>query len=284
MAKKNKKNVNVKAVAFGLALLLAGGGLMFYSNSLSEDSGIVKQQHSAVKGVEKKIEPKNVNIVEKTKLSKKDETAKPKPAPLKTVQVEKESTAKELVAIEGVHYEVLEESLNIPPFNGITISEFFWLGCSHCQNFEPEVAKWVSELNKSQPTVVIKKAVPGNSRWTEDAKVFFAMKELNAKSEDVSKMLSFYQKEAKVNGTLPTKELIKSFFELLELDANKAMALIESPTALVSKMVDAEKEFKKLNQGGVPAFVINGRYKLKFDTARSYDDIYQIINAVSKVK
>lgn len=200
----------------------------------------------------------------------------------KTSEASKIAPLKELK--EGVHYEVLKKPLNVAPFNGATLTEFFWLGCPHCQNFEPHVQKWKQEIQKEMNFQVVKVPVPGSPRWNMDSKVYYTIKEMGGTGDHVTKMLALYGKEAKENRKLPDLGKIKSYFGELGFDEDKAMEIFNNKKLMKENLKLAESEFLKINQGGVPGFIVNGKYKMKFDAIRSDDDAYQIIRALSHKK
>jgi thiol:disulfide interchange protein DsbA len=43
--------------------------------------------------------------------------------------------------VEGVHFRTLDQPISHSGA-AITVSEFFWYGCSHCENFEPILQRW----------------------------------------------------------------------------------------------------------------------------------------------
>lgn len=194
--------------------------------------------------------------------------------------------------LEGTHYEVLDESIEVPLFDGTVISEFFWLGCPHCQRFEPLVHQWKDDLVASGVnTIISKNAVPsvnGNglveeARWTFDSKVYYTMKELNATDEQVSDMLKLYEIYAAKMRSYPQPEDIKEFFITVKLDGDKALEIMESDI-IKEKMLKSNTEFEKTGASGVPVFVINGKYKIKFDNIKSDNDINVILQHLSQKK
>lgn len=252
------------AVAIAAAL-----GVAAYS--ATNTNNIAEVQH----GVEEKLaQQETTNTIV--------ETASTKAVKNDTIVNKVEKPFKELK--EGVHYDVLDKPLALPPHNGAIITEFFWLGCGHCQNFEPKVQIWNKMLNEDMKTTIHKVAVPGSARWNMDSKVYFTMKRLGGTSEQVTKMLSLYQKEAQMYKAFPTEERIESFFAEVGLDKVKAMEIFRDNSALADDLRVANEEFAKTNAGGVPAFVVNGKYKLRFDAITSDNDAYEILRALSNKK
>ena len=80
--------------------------------------------------------------------------------------------------IEGTHYAILEDPW--PAQNGIvTVKEFFWYGCPHCESFEPTLHRW----QKNLPAEVSLEQVP--AVWAKlmdlHAKAFFIAQSMQAK-------------------------------------------------------------------------------------------------------
>ena len=193
----------------------------------------------------------------------------------------KSQTNNTMYVKEGVHYDTLKTPLSLPPYNGTIISEFFWLGCPHCQNFEADVNRWKSVLNQTKPTIVDKNAVPGSERWNLDARVFYTMKKLNASDKQITDMLSLYKREALLYKTLPTIKRMESLFVEVGFDSKSAMEILNDENALKDELTFSNNEFTKLNAGGVPAFVVNGKYKIRFDNVSSNEQILEIIKYLS---
>ena len=185
---------------------------------------------------------------------------------------------------EGVHYDVLDSPLTIPENSGVTITEFFWLGCSHCQEFEAHVAEWDKKLNKISPTRFIKIAVPGSDRWTMDARVFYTAKKLGASNEQITKLLGLYEHERVANKKFPSEADFSRYFSEIGVNSNEAMAIFNNKDELKTELAFADKEFEKINASGVPSFVVNGKYKVRFDTLTNIVDVYPLLTALSKLK
>lgn len=189
------------------------------------------------------------------------------------------------IPVEGTHYEVLEQSLDVDLNDQLVISEFFWLGCPHCQTFEPAVQGWKQMLKADGENVrVDKTAVPGNDRWNYDSAVYFTMKEMGATDEQVTQMLALYEEEGKVHKTYPTPERVKTFFTKLGFDAEVAMATISNTEFLNPTLQKANTEYNKTESGGVPVFVINGKYKILFGGMESEKEILDTMKYINTLK
>ena len=57
---------------------------------------------------------------------------------------------------EGFDYRILPVAQPVDAKGKVEVIEFFWYGCPHCYDFEPELSAWV----KRQPKDVVFKRVP----------------------------------------------------------------------------------------------------------------------------
>ena len=135
-------------------------------------------------------------------------------------------------------------------------------------------------LNVDGKAKVAKTAAPGNPRWYQDASVFFTLKELGASDVQISLMLKMYEAERIKNKSLPDNTDIASFFEKLGFDKIKAMEVLNNSQKLESHLNKANAEYNKTDSQGVPTFVVNGKYKLKFDKMESEE---MVVNAIKQL-
>lgn len=273
------------ATAIIAALGVGAYSLNTTSTSISDDQHGVEEKLAQTTSVAKESLVTEVAEGKETTSATKslvNEVSEATPAKVESIVSKVEKPLMDIK--EGVHYDTLSNQLVLPPHNGAIITEFFWLGCPHCQNFEPLVLKWKEMLNEDMTTMVSKVAVPGSARWNTDSKVFYTMKELDATDEQITAMLGLYGQEAQKYGKYPTDERIEFFFGEVGLDVKKAVSIFKDGSSLEDDLSFATQEFEKLNAGGVPAFVVNGKYKVRFDAVKSNDDIYEIFRALSKKK
>lgn len=182
--------------------------------------------------------------------------------------------------VEGRHYEEIKEELTLDQYDGITLSEFFWFGCNHCQTLEPAVQGIKDAISKDQNIRVVKEAVPGNQRWNFDTAVFHMLKELGATESQISLMLKHYEKERLQNQAYPTIEKIGEIVEEMGFSKEEGMKILNDQEFMIKKIEASNAEYSKLDTGGVPVLVVNGKYKVMFDEVKSQEDIVNIIRAL----
>ena len=78
----------------------------------------------------------------------------------------------------GDDYEVLKVPQPVTTGDKIEVIEFFWYGCIHCYNLEPQIESWL----KKKPAHVEFRRVPAifNERWSRDAAIFYALQAIGA--------------------------------------------------------------------------------------------------------
>lgn len=72
--------------------------------------------------------------------------------------------------VEGEHYDLISPVIR-GKSDKIEVTEFFWYGCGHCYNFEPQIAKW----KEAQPDDVLVVGSPAmwNGLMEVHAKAFY---------------------------------------------------------------------------------------------------------------
>lgn len=253
-------------IALFLVGLIAGSAVLTGCNG---DNKVAEKQQGTASTIVKDKADTNTQEVAKT--------------PVKTI-------------VEGEDYEVLKTPLDIPQTNKMVISEFFWLGCGHCQMFDPLVHKWEKELVKTTNGVeIIKTAAPGsleldptgnifNDRWTYDARVFNALKQLGGTDADVTKMLQLYNKKAVDTRSFPTPDDVMGYFTQLGFDKDKALELMKNNDVMMPLLKKANVEFNKTGGQGTPVFVVDGIYKVKFNNVKSDADAIALFEQLHALK
>ncbi|MFK8042173.1 thiol:disulfide interchange protein DsbA/DsbL [Congregibacter sp.] len=77
--------------------------------------------------------------------------------------------------VAGEHYDVISPAIRSSS-DKIEVTEFFWYGCGHCYNFEPQLAQWKKSLSDD----VVLKGSPAmwNAPMEIHAKAFYAAEAL----------------------------------------------------------------------------------------------------------
>ena len=74
--------------------------------------------------------------------------------------------------VAGEHYDVISPAIRGTQTDKIEVTEFFWYGCGHCYNFEPQVVQWKKTL--AEDVVVKGSPAMWNALMEVHAKAFYA--------------------------------------------------------------------------------------------------------------
>jgi thiol:disulfide interchange protein DsbA len=156
---------------------------------------------------------------------------------------------------EGQHYIRMVPSQ--PTMGGadkIEVAEFFWYGCPHCFSFEPTINAWAAEI-------------PANARFVRIPVVWNNVHELHARL--------FYTMEVlDRNGTLADGETFHNtvFQEIQTFNSTWKSFEVDQ------KLRVAKDLGRRYSIQGVPAVVVNGKYRTGGAEAGSYDAVPDVID------
>lgn len=172
--------------------------------------------------------------------------------------------------VEGVDFKVVKDIYVDDTISKPFIVEYFWMGCSHCQNLEPHINQYSADNN----VTLIKKASPLKERWILDAKVYYSLL-ITGNKEHYDDLFSLYIKFGEKR-QLPMQKDITGFLKSKNIDVE----LFES-TMMSDEVLEIVKQ--NLNEmvsnglSGVPKLVINGKYLAipteKIRTQQDYMDL-----------
>lgn len=152
----------------------------------------------------------------------------------------------------------------------IEVLEFFWYGCPHCFQLEPELAAWVRKLPahvefKRQPAIF-------SDRWVHLTQAYYALEtlgELDRLHVDVFEALHAEGRD------LNSPEAFFAWAASQGVDRNKLKAAYLS-FAVSAKVAKARQLSKTYPLEGVPALVINGKYLSSPSNAGGYTQLLRV--------
>ena len=155
---------------------------------------------------------------------------------------------------EGFDYRILPSAQPVETKGKVEVIEFFWYGCPHCYDFEPELSAWV----KRQPKDVTFRRVPVAFRddFMPHSQLFYALEAMGKGDALNEKVMYAMHKE---NKRLLTEPEIADWAASQGLDRNTFLATYRS-FAVVSKARVAKQLTEAYRIDGVPTIVMQGRY------------------------
>lgn len=158
----------------------------------------------------------------------------------------------------------------------IEVIEFFWYGCPHCYHLEPDMVKWLK--TKPKNVEFIRQPAVFNKVWGDHAKAFFTAEALG-----VGEKLHADFFDAIQNKQLPlqTEADLEKFF--VEHGVDKAAFHTAYNSFLVdAKVRQATSMPARYGITGVPALIVNGKYKTNGTLAKSQENIITVLNQLIK--
>lgn len=154
----------------------------------------------------------------------------------------------------------------------VEVIEFFWYGCPHCYDAEPRVAGWL----KKQPAEVEFVRVPAifNPRWAVLGRAFYAMQQLKLGDKEHRALFDAIHRDRK---NLNDEPSLAEFFATLGVPADRFRSAFND--------FDVDGKVRRANQmtaayglEGVPAFIVNGKYRIDGTLAGSEAGMFEALD------
>jgi thiol:disulfide interchange protein DsbA len=190
-----------------------------------------------------------------------------------------DTTAQNWKFKEGQHYIRMVPSQ--PTMGGadkIEVAEFFWYGCPHCFSFEPTINEWAANIPASARFVRI--PVVWNTVHELHARLFYTMDVLarNGTLADGETFHNTVFQEIQTRGNrLTSEDSIRRLFERFGVDADTFNSTWKS-FEVDQKLRVAKDLGRRYSIQGVPAVVVNGKYRTGGQEAGSYDVVPDVID------
>ena len=155
---------------------------------------------------------------------------------------------------EGFDYRVLPITQPIDAKGKVEVIEFFWYGCPHCYEFEPELKGWIKRQNKD---VVFKKVpIAFREELMPHSQLFYALETLGKGDALNDKVMFAMHRE---NKRLLNENEIADWVAAQGVDRNAFLAAYRS-FAVLSKARAANQIGNAYRIDGVPTVAVQGKY------------------------
>lgn len=173
---------------------------------------------------------------------------------------------------EPLGYETLSPAQPTQNQDKIEIIEFFWYGCPHCYNLEPTLQKWL----KTKPDNVqfIRQPAVFSSLWGKHAKAYFVAEALGV-TEKVH--ADFFDAIQNKKQKLTSEDQLAKFFVEHGVDETEFRSTFNS-FLIDAKLRQAQAMAPRYGITGVPAIIINGKYKTNGPLAKSHENMIKIMD------
>lgn len=171
---------------------------------------------------------------------------------------------------EGTHYVELQVPLKTSNENKIEVSEYFSYGCPHCYQFDAAITAW----HQSLPADVEFKRTP--AIWNKDyqvyAQTYYAAEALKVIEKLHTPLFQAIHEQRK---RLNDPKLMAMFFAEYGVDPVD-FAKVYNSFGVRASVQQAEAKGRAYRSGGVPAIIINGKYRIESKMAGSNSNMLRI--------
>jgi protein dithiol oxidoreductase (disulfide-forming) len=169
-------------------------------------------------------------------------------------------------------YETISPAQPVQNPDKIEVIEFFWYGCPHCYHLEPAMNAWL----KTKPANVefIRQPAIFSDLWGKHAKAFFTAEALGV-SEKVH--ADFFDAIQNKKQKLTSEDELAKFFAAHGVKDEDFRAAYNS-FLVDAKMRQAETMAARYGITGVPALIVNGKYRVTATTAKSQENMLNVTN------
>ncbi len=158
----------------------------------------------------------------------------------------------------------------------IEVIEFFWYGCPHCSSFEPYLEEWAGNLPAN--VQLVRQPAIFSPKWEAGARAYFVAEALGVIDKVHAALFDGFQNERK---PLETEEQLAEFFAAHGIDQEDFHQAYNS-FSVATRLKQAESMPAHYGVNGVPAIIINGKYRTNGTLAKSNPGIISVMNALIK--
>ncbi len=177
-----------------------------------------------------------------------------------------------LAFAESQGYEVISPAQPVQEEGKIEVIEFFWYGCPHCYSFEPALNDW----KKNMPDNVnfIRQPAVFSKVWGQHAKAYFVAEALDVVDKVHADLFDAIQNKKQ---KLTSEDDLAEFFVARGVDETEFRNAYKS-FLVDAKLRQAQQMAPRYGITGVPALVVNGKYKINARLAKSQDNMINVMN------
>ncbi|MEY2707097.1 MAG: hypothetical protein RI905_848 [Pseudomonadota bacterium] len=154
---------------------------------------------------------------------------------------------------EGFDYRSLPAAQAIEQKGKVEVLEFFWYGCPHCHDFEPELSAWIKKQNKD--VVVRKVPVAFRDDLLIHSQLFYALESLGRSDLHAKVMDAMHVSKKK----LLSESEITDWVGSQGVDVQAFLKAFKSFT-VTSKARSGNQIAQAYRIDGVPTVAIQGKY------------------------
>lgn len=171
---------------------------------------------------------------------------------------------------EGVHYKRINPALPTSTGKKIEVAEYFWYGCPHCNQLEPYVIRWKKKLASDVEFV----RIPATFRpeWEIHARAYYAAESMGVLDKTHPATFSALHDQRR---SVYSPDEISAYYGELGVDRKQFDTATKS-FSTSSKVNRAKDLVRRSGIEGVPALIINGKYRVDAQSAGGYANMLKV--------
>lgn len=173
---------------------------------------------------------------------------------------------------EGVNYELVTPPQPTTTGDKVEVLELFWYGCPHCFRFEPFIERWVEK--KPAHVEFVRMPAIFRASWEPHARAFYATQIMGVWDKVHLPLFNATHQEKR---TLDTEEQLRDFFAEHGVNKDEFTKNYNS-FAVETRVGRAKMMVSRYGVDGVPAIIVNGKYRISARTAGGNAEMLKVID------
>ena len=174
---------------------------------------------------------------------------------------------------EGTEYQRVVPPQRTETGDKIEVLELFWYGCPHCYHFEPLLDKWL----QNKPANVEFRRMPvifTNPKWELHAKAYYTAEALGVLDKIHRPLFDAIHAQ---NRDLGTEAALMAFFAQHGV-SNEDFQRTFNSFSVRTKTNQAKTMTDRYGISGVPAVIVNGKYRTDGISAGTLENALAVVN------
>ncbi len=175
--------------------------------------------------------------------------------------------------IEGQHYELLKESQATSTGDKIEVLELFWYRCGHCYDLEAPLQVWLRDGKSDNAQYVAFPAV-FSERWEPAARAYYTFEALGMLNPYHTKLFTALHAEGK---NIDSAQQLAAW---VAAEGGDGQAILDTyhSFAVNNKVEHAKNMTKQYGIEGVPAIIVDGRYRTSVSQAGDHATLFKAVD------
>jgi thiol:disulfide interchange protein DsbA len=183
--------------------------------------------------------------------------------------------------VEGTDYTLIKPAYaTTVPKGKVEVMEVFSYACVACNGFQPIMAQVKSGLPANARLVLLPASFIPSEDWPVFQRAYFTAQALGIAERTHQAMFDAIWKTGELSihkSPMPTiQDVARWYAQTAGIKPDKFLALAGSPS-IDAKMKAADAQIMAMHVPGTPDIVINGKYRLEFNSLHSVDEIGELV-------